>query len=191
VQTLYLPFAYSVWPATGLMVRTKDDPLALLPALRRQVREADPAIPLFIPKRMEDLEGDDLAAERFWSLGFLFYSAVALSLALVGVYGVLYTTVSRQLREVGIRLALGARRRDVLRLTVGRGMALSLLGLALGLLGAAGLGHLLAPLLYHVSPWDPASYAGIAILLVDVAFVACWLPARRALAVDPVAVLRE
>jgi len=191
VQTLYLPFAYSVWPATGLMVRTKDDPLALLPALQRQVREADPAIPLFSPRRMEDLQADDLAADRFWSLGFLFYSAVALSLALVGVYGVLYTTVSRQLREVGIRMALGARRRDILRLTVGRGMALALLGLALGLLGAAGLGDLLDPLLYNVSPWDPVSYAGIAILLVDVAFVACWLPARRALAVDPVAVLRE
>jgi putative ABC transport system permease protein len=190
VQTLYLPFAYAVWPAAGLVVRTEGDPLALLPELRRQVREADPAIPVFSPKRMEDLEGEDLAAERLWSLGFLFYSAVALSLALVGVYGVLYTTVSRQLREIGIRLALGARRRDVLRLTVGRGMALALLGLALGLLGAAGLSHLLAPLLYHVSPWDPVSYAGIAVLLVDVAFVACWLPARRALAVDPVAVLR-
>jgi ABC-type antimicrobial peptide transport system permease subunit len=70
-------------------------------------------------------------------------------------------------------------------------MALALLGLALGLLGAAALSHLLAPLLYHVSPWDPVSYAGIAILFVDVAFVACWLPARRALAVDPAAVLRE
>jgi putative ABC transport system permease protein len=190
VQTLYLPFPYSVWPATGLMVRAEGDPIALLPELRRQVQEADPAIPLFVPRRMGDLEADDLAAERFWSLGFLFYSAVALSLALVGVYGVLYTTVSRQLREVGIRLALGARRTDVLRLTVGRGMALALLGLALGLLAAAALSRLFAPLLYQVSPWDPVSYAGIAILLVDVAFVACWLPARRALAINPVEVLR-
>jgi hypothetical protein len=190
IQTLYLPFAYSVWPATGLLVRTAGDPLHILPAVRSQVRAADPAIPVFTPLSMERLQSEDLAYERFWSLGFLFYSAVALCLALVGVYGVLATTVSRQLREVGIRMALGARRSHILRLTVGRGMSLALFGLTLGLLGALILSRLLAPLLYEVSPRDPVSYAAIAILLVDVAFMACWLPARRALAVAPVEVLR-
>jgi predicted permease len=190
IQTLYLPFTYSVWPATGLLVRTAGDPLQILPEVRGRIRAADPAIPVFSPMTMENLQGDDLAYERFWSLGFLFYSAVALCLALVGVYGVLATTVSRQLREVGIRMALGARRSHILRLTVGRGMSLALFGLTLGLLGALGLSRLLAPLLYEVSPRDPISYIAIAILLVDVAFMACWLPARRALAVAPVEVLR-
>jgi putative ABC transport system permease protein len=190
VQTVYLPFSYSSWPAAGVLVRTAGDPLRLLPEVERQIQSADPALPVFTSKRMEDLQGEDLAYERFWSLGFVFYSGVALCLALVGVYGVLSTLVSRQLREVGIRVALGARRADVLRLTVGRGMALVLLGLALGLLGALGVSRLLAPLLYEVSPRDPVSYAGIAILLLDAAFIACWLPTRRALAVDPVEVLR-
>src|SRR5262249_32706682 len=153
----------------------------LFPEAKRRIQAADPRLPVFDAMTLGQLRAYILNNDSQRAFLALLCAAVGLVLALLGAYGVLSYVVSRQLRAIGIRLAVGATRRQVMQQIVGRGLALTLLGTALGLAGSLRLGRVLSPFLYHVSPADPVSYAGIAILIFDTAFIACYLPARRVL----------
>jgi predicted permease len=188
---LYVPLAAGEPGQVGFLFSTGLDTGRLFPEATRRIQAADPRLPVFDAMTLGQLRAFILANDSRRALLALLCAAAALVLTLLGVYGVLASTVSRQLRAIGVRLALGATRRQVMGQIVGCGLALTLVGLALGLAGALLLGRLLAPYLYQVSPTDPASFAGIAVLVFDAAFIACYLPARRVLEVDPVEVLRE
>jgi putative ABC transport system permease protein len=190
------PFA---WNATlgpqwfrGLlvMIRADGDVQPLIGAARRQVLELDPEMPIYGVKTMEAAVREELANRRFSLLLLGLFAGVAVLLAAVGVYGVMSYGVVQRTREIGIRMALGARQQDVLRLVVRDGARLAALGAGLGLCLAAALSRVLRELLYGVSPFDPLSYAGLTIVLASVALLASWLPARRAARVDPNEALR-
>jgi putative ABC transport system permease protein len=188
----YLPYPYLPARNNGLTVRvTGGDPAAITSALRREIRASDAAIPLFEVQTMEQVR-----AMGYWQYGlfsgmFSVFGAIALFLAAVGVYGVISFGVSQRTHEIGVRVALGARRGDVLRLVVGQGAGLTLAGVAIGLVGAFGVTRVIASVVYNVSPTDPLSFAGVALFLMGVAVVASYLPARRAMGVDPVVALRH
>ena len=140
---------------------------------------------------MNEVIAGTLAARRFSTILLEAFAAVALLLSSVGLYGVISYLVGQRTQEIGVRLALGAQRRDVLRLVLSYGMKMALGGVAIGLLAALGLTRLLAKLLYGVSATDPATFAVVALLLMLVALLACWIPARRATKVDPLVALRN
>jgi putative ABC transport system permease protein len=173
-----------------LTVRASVEPASLVGAIRAQVQALDPSIPLYQVRTMEEVVAADTATERFSMLLQLVFAVVALSLSAVGLYGVLAFTVARRTAEMGIRMALGARSVDVRRMVVVQGMALVGLAVLLGLGGALAAGRLMSGLLYGVSATDPVTYALVVGVLLAVALLACWLPARRASAVDPAEALR-
>jgi predicted permease len=189
---IYFPMLQAADTSTGLVVRTTSDPAALTGALRAELRALDASAPLFGVRTMERLIADSPAAfmRRYPAYLIGIFAAVALVLASVGIYGVISYMVSQRTRELAIRAALGARRRDLLGLVLRQGLGLALAGVGLGLLGALALSRLLASQLYGVSAADPAVYAGVSLLLVAVALVACLVPARRATRVDPMVALR-
>jgi putative ABC transport system permease protein len=187
----YVSSAYNVFRPVGVLVRTALPRDAALQAIRRAVRQIDPDAPVFRNVTMEELRDDQLRTHRLFTGGLVAVGACALLFAALGIYGVLSFAVGRRQREIGIRLALGAPRGRLFRSMVGRGMALTLLGLALGLLAALPLERGLSGLLYHISPTDPLCYAVVALVLLEAAFVACYLPARRALEVNLREALRE
>jgi len=176
--------------AMYLVLRTTGDPNLLTGAARRAVRELDPALAVPTIRSMEDVMRRSMARQRFTMVLLGVFGGVALTLAAVGIYGLMSFAVRRRTREIGIRMALGATRADVLRLVVGQGMRLAIYGLAIGLLGALLATRIMSRLLYGVSATDPATFAGIALLLGGIAFFASWIPARRAVATDPTAALR-
>ena len=173
-----------------LAVRGPADPAALAAPLRAAVREVDPNEPVHSVLTMRQRLDQSLAPQRFNALLLAAFAGAATLLAAVGVFGVMSFQVAERTHEIGVRMALGAQRRDVIRLVVGRGMILTLVGVAFGLVGALALTRLMRGLLFGVSPTDPATFAGIALLLAFVALVACYLPARRAARVDPTVALR-
>jgi len=172
-------------------VRTTQPPELLTASLRRQILELDPNQPIGNVRTLEQSVERSVAARRFvmWLLGL--FAATALLLATVGIYGVMSYTVSQNTREIGIRRALGAQTLDVLRLIVGHGMLLAIAGVLLGLLGAFGLTRLMVSLLFEVKATDQLTFAMVTLLLIGVAFLACYLPARRASKVDPLIALRH
>jgi len=194
---MYVPHAQ--WGAAGggtrrgltFVVRTIGDPLSVIGRAREAVRAVDPNLPLAEVRTLEQVTGDALAQARFttWLLGL--FAALALTLATIGIYGVMSLLVARRRREIGIRLALGARRAAIVFMVVGRGMALALAGVVFGLAAAAGLTRLVANLLYGITPLDPVTFASVPALLAAVALLACAVPAGRAARVNPITALRE
>jgi putative ABC transport system permease protein len=173
-----------------LAVHTTADPLSLAPAVRRQVFELDKEQPVTEVATMERLVAASLSQSRLSALLLAIFGAVALVLAAVGVYGVMSYAVTERVREIGVRMALGATRRDVLRMVVSRGMILAGAGVLIGLAGALIATRLMKTLLFNVSATDPLTFAVVASLLTAVALLACYIPARRAMKVDPMIALR-
>ena len=187
----YVPYSFDPTLNTGLTVRVAGEPGAITAAVREQIRAADPGVPVFSIQTLERLR--QLSFWQFRLFGWMFsvFGAVALLLASVGVYGVLSYSVSQRVQEIGVRVALGAARRDVLRLILGHGMKLAAIGIVLGVIGAAGATQFIKTVLYNVTPTDPLSFTGVAVFLTVVALVASYVPARRAMAVDPIVALRN
>ena len=173
-----------------LAVQTSTPPEALAPAIAEQVRALDPDQPLASVRTMDELLRRTLSETRFSLLLFGLFAALALVLAAIGIYGVMATAVTQRTHEIGLRMALGAQRRDVFSLIVGEGMAMVVIGVAVGLASAVALTRLMSSLLFEVSPTDPPTLAIITLLLAVVALLACFLPARRATKVDPLVALR-
>jgi putative ABC transport system permease protein len=172
-------------------VRTQAEPLALSGAVRDIVHGFDRTLPVAAVRALAQLVVQSSAGRRFNMLLLTFFAATALLLAAVGIYGVIAHTVTQRTQEIGIRMALGARRSDVLRLIVGQGLALAGAGITLGLFGAFALTRLMTSLLFGVSATDPLTFAAVALLLAAVALAASYLPARRATKVNPLVALRH
>jgi putative ABC transport system permease protein len=187
----YVPYSFEPMLNTGLTIRTGGDPARLVSAVREQIRLADASLPIFQVSTMEDLRQRSFWQFRLFGWMFSTFGAVALLLASVGVYGVLSYSVSQRTQEIGVRMALGAARRDVLRLILGQGLRLAAVGIVLGLVGAFGATRFLKTVLYNVTPTDPFSFSLVASFLTLVAVVASYVPARRAMEVDPLVALRN
>jgi putative ABC transport system permease protein len=188
---LYQPLAQRPQRFVYVVLRTAGDPLALAADARRTLAEVVPGLPLKDLRTMEDRVSADIAQPRISVVVLALFAALAMTLAAVGLYGVLSYAVTLRTREIGIRLALGAESRDVLRLVVGQGMRPALLGIAAGVGGAFALTRLMRGLLYGVGAADPVTFGAVALFLAAVAFGATWLPARRAARLDPLPALRS
>jgi putative ABC transport system permease protein len=182
--------SFGVSPQMNFVLRTTGDPAAFSSTVRAAVRELDPGLPLYEMKTMSDVVADSLVRPRFLSLLLGAFSAIALALAAVGIYGVMAYSVSQRTNEIGVRVALGASTRNVLSLVLGQGLKLTLIGVGVGLVGAFLLTRLMRTLLYEVSATDPGTFLAVVLLLAAVALLACWIPARRATKVDPMVALR-
>jgi ABC-type antimicrobial peptide transport system permease subunit len=185
-------FSFLQRPDGGMSVVVKATlpPETLLATARQQVLALDPELPLYDVRTMTALRAENIAPERLNLTLLGVFAAVALALAVIGLYGVLAYAVAQRRREIGVRMALGAQRRDVLGLVIRQGMKLVLTGALLGLFVAFALTRILARLLFEVQPTDPLTFAVVPVLLAAVALLACWLPARRAARVDPMEALR-
>jgi putative ABC transport system permease protein len=187
---MYEPHLQAPLSSMTLVVRSATDPAGLAEAARREILVLDRDQPVSRAVPLERLVADSIARPRYSMLLLGAFAAVALVLATMGIYGLLSHAVAQRTHEIGIRMALGARRRDVLALVIANGMGLAMAGVGIGLLGALALTRLMAGLLFQVSPTDPMTLAAVSALLAGVAFLACVIPARRATRVDPMAALR-
>ena len=177
--------------ADSVVLRTKGDPQAVMPAVRRAVRELDPREIIYEVETLDDVLAGAFAARRLAMILLGVFAALALVLACVGIYGVISYLVGQRRHEIGVRMALGAQHEDILRLVLVQGTRMALVGVAIGIGAALGLTHLMANQLFGVSAHDPLTFAAVALLLVIVAVAACYVPARRAMRVDPMAALRH
>jgi putative ABC transport system permease protein len=189
---LYSPYTQiNPWKRWMTFVaRTQSEPAALAAAVKQQIWKIDSQLPVSKVKTMNEVAAASFAARRFNMLLLAIFAGLALVLAAVGIYGVMSYTVTQRTQEIGIRMALGARAGDVLSLIIKNGMVLTLLGVVLGLAGAFGLTRLLTTLLFGVKPTDTVTFITVSIVLIFVALLACYLPARRATRVDPLVALR-
>src|SRR5262249_42060711 len=174
----------------SIVVRASNHPQAMIPAMRAAVEELRHDVPLRL-RTLDQVLSSSLDQRRFILSLFGVFGAVALLIAAIGVYGVMAYTVTQRTYEIGIRMALGARAADVLRLSLGQGLRLTMTGVALGLPAAISLTRLMKSLLFGVEPTDPLTFTAIALLLMIVALLACWIPALRATKVDPMVALRD
>jgi putative ABC transport system permease protein len=188
---MYVPDRQRPEREMNLVIRAALDPASLAASVRGAVSAIDPDQPVANIKPMSRLLADSVAKPRFNYVLLTVFAAVALILTITGVYGVMSYAVAQRTREMGIRLALGARGADVLKLVIRQGMKPVIAGAALGLAGAYALTRVMATLLFGVSPTDPTVFIGVAALLATVALLACYLPARRAMNIDPVVALRR
>jgi putative ABC transport system permease protein len=198
---IFTPFvqaaAHSTGPHTGLhlqmtfLLRTLGDPMSALPAVRLAVEEIDRNRPLVNPRTEESYLAEQAQYPRYYSMLFGLFAAVATGLAAVGIYGVMAYTVEQRTREIGIRMALGAGGWDVLKLMVRQALLVIISGIALGLAGAAALTRFISSQIWEVKVTDPATFTGVTLLLTAVAMLACLIPTRRAIEVDPTNALRH
>ncbi|MDQ6653123.1 MAG: ABC transporter permease, partial [Acidobacteriota bacterium] len=186
----FLPTAQIPFNEMTVVVKTTGDPHALISAVQREVTAMDKELPVFNVKTMDEYLAASVASPRFNTTLLAIFAAVALVLTIVGLYGVMSYSVAQRTNEIGIRMALGAQTRDVLRLIVAQGFKMVLLGLAIGLVGAFSLMRVIASLLFGVTTKDPLTFIAVAALLAFVALLACYLPARRAARIDPLVALR-
>jgi putative ABC transport system permease protein len=188
---VYSPYRQRPSADMNLVVRSAVDPASLTSAIRSAVAAIDKDQPIFDVHTMQQLVDDSISTRRLTLVLLGIFSALALILAAIGIYGVMAYTVALRTQEIGIRMALGAQQKDVLRLVLGQGARIAFFGVAIGLAAAAALGRLLSTLLFSVSASDPITFAAVAVLLISVALLACYIPARRAMRVDPLIALRH
>ena len=186
----YLPFAQDVWASMIVVARTTVDPASLAGSIRQDVWAIDKDQPVFNVRTMQEVRSLSVGLQQFNSLMIGIFAAVALLLASIGIYGVMAFAVTQRTREIGIRMALGARKTDVLKMVVGNGMRLAFLGLGIGLVASWVLTRFISSLLFGVAPTDPLTFSVVSVCLLAAAFFACYLPARRATKVDPLEALR-
>jgi putative ABC transport system permease protein len=187
---LYLPHAQDPWPPMTVVLHTEGDPLGLASAVRSELKQLDALLPAAKMRTMEQVVSKSTSVRRFNMALLVFFAVAALLLTMMGIYGVIAFLVGRRRREIGIRLALGARRHDVLRLVLQQGMKPVVFGCIAGLVGSLATSRLIASQLYGISSSDPLTLTSILVLLTAAALLACWLPARRAAQVDPMEALR-
>jgi len=186
---IYVPNAQAEFNIMGLVIRTAGDPAAFATTLRHEVQALDKDQPIYNVRTMDDVVANSLGTRRVSMQLFTVFAIAALLLAAIGIYGVMAYSVTQRTQEIGIRMALGAQKSDVLRLVVRQGMTLAAIGVVVGLVGALGLTRVISNLLFGVGASDPTTFIVISLLLIAVAFVACYLPARRAAKLDPVIAL--
>ncbi len=189
---MYLPYLQDpfLWPFLSVIVRTTTEPEPFVSTIEKAIWSIDSEQPISHVSTMDKILSESTAQPRVTALLLGLFATVALVLASVGIYGVISWTVTQRIHEIGVRAALGASRSDVYRLVLGQGLALALVGVAVGLVGAFGVTRLIASLLYKVEATDPVTFLAVSFLLTAVALLACWLPARRATRVDPMVALR-
>lgn len=188
---VYLSYYQSPRGRMMVFLRTAGDPLALVPAARRVLREVAPDAPAYDARTLESRVADSTAYARFSALLLALFAVMALVLAAIGVYGVISFSAGQRTREIGLRVALGATRGNVVRMVVGQGLGIALAGLVVGLSGALVATRVLRSMLYDVAPSDPLTFATIVVLLVATVLLATWIPARRASSIQPMEALRD
>jgi putative ABC transport system permease protein len=187
---LYLPAAQDTFADLSIVVRTTGDPLALAGSLRAVVSSLDPQLPVIEMRTLEAMVGERVASRRLLMILLGGFAALALGLSLIGVYGVMAYAVAQRTREIGVRMALGARRGDIVRAVLGDGSRLAGAGLVAGIALSLVATRALRGVLFGVTPTDPTTFAAVAAGMLTVALLACYLPARRAARVDPLAAIR-
>ena len=186
-----VPFYQSTWPQASIAVRTSGDPANMSKSIAAVISSIDQDLPLDQVKTMDQLVDESLAGDRFTTLLFTSFAAVALALAAIGIYGVMSFAVAQRTHEIGLRMALGADTKQVLRLILQEGMLLASIGLVIGLLGSYFVGRTMKSVLYQITAIDPAAFSAVAVVLLISALLACYIPAHRATQVDPMVALRE
>jgi putative ABC transport system permease protein len=187
---LYLPYQQNSWSWGNFFVRTTNDPAALTSGFTEAIRSGDRTVPVTNVQPLTQAISDTVAQARFYTMLFALFGATGLMLTLTGIYSVISYAVSQKTQEIGVRMALGARSSDVMRMVLAQGTKLAAVGICIGLAGAFALTRLMATLLFEVSVTDPMTFAAVVALLAAVALLACYIPARRATKVDPMVALR-
>jgi predicted permease len=187
---LFMPLAQTAFGSMTFVVRTGGDAAALIPSLRSRIWEIDPTLPVYDASTVDALVAHSLAPRRFVTNLLSVLAGLAFVLATLGIYGIVTFSTAQRRREIGVRMAVGGKASDILALVLGEGARLIGLGVLLGLLGSLAATRVIAALLYGISPADPLTLAGTTALLALVALIACYLPARRATRIDPLAALR-
>ena len=186
----YFPYLQRPDNAMTVIVKASSDPNQLIASVRQAVKAIDPDQPIYSPRTMGDIRAESVAPERLNLTLLGIFAGIALVLAIVGIYGVMSYSVTQRTHEIGIRMAIGAQRRDVFKMILGQGMKLALIGIGIGLVGAFALTRLMASMLFGVEPTDATTFGAISALLTVVALLACFLPGRRATRVEPTVSLR-
>jgi putative ABC transport system permease protein len=189
VAEMYMPFAQLPDSSMAFLIRTTGKPEGIIAAVRQTVQSLGKDQPVYGLRTFESVMSEAVAEPRFRTFLLGVFALVALILAMVGIYGVMSYSVTQRTHEIGIRMALGARSSDVLKLVIGYGMALAFIGVGIGLVASVALTRVLSQFLFGVEPIDPLTFTVIALLLIGVALLACWIPARRATKVDPLLAL--